>query len=225
MSLFRPNYEKEGPGVRKEDAEDHGAKRFCRIYFREFWPLTAMGLLTAVVSLPIVTAPPAWKALNAVTAKLAAGDNAFYFSDYKEAFLKNLPRTIGGGLLLGAAQLACVLAMGFYLRALGGAAGVVLAGLMMSVCIFFTLTAWSFYPLIAREPETKLGPLLKRAFLYGIVGLKANLIALVPLALAAVLLVLLLPFTLPLFPVWFLPLAAFCQAYAIRAVDARLNEK
>lgn len=225
MSLFRPNYEKEGPGVRKEDAEDHGAKRFCRIYFREFWPLTGLGLLTAAICLPIVTAPPAWKALCAVTAKLAAGDNAFYFSDYKEAFLQNLPRTIGGGLLLGAAEAACLVAMGFYARLVGGPLGVVLAGLMLSVGLFVLLTAWCFYPLAVREPETRLGALLKRALLYGVAGLKAHAAALIPLALAGLLLMLLLPFTLPLFPVWFLPLTAFCEAYAMRCADARLTRR
>lgn len=225
MFGFRPSYLKEGHGVSKEQAQDAGAKRFFRIYFREFWPLMALNLFFALCCVPVFTVFPAWKALCAVNAKLVAGENVFYVDEVKKAFLDHLPRTFLSGLVLALGGVVCLIAVFFYVTMVGGMAGVLLAALVCSVGLLLALTAWCFYPLLLREPESSFGALVKKAFAYGIAGLRYHFPALLLVGVLLAAAVLLLPWSFVVLCVWFFSFASYLNAYCMRATNAYLAKK
>jgi uncharacterized membrane protein YesL len=104
MGLFG-GYDKNGPGVSKNEPEKKAFFRFFELYFRKFWKLMVANLLYVVVSLPIVTQGVAKVGLTYVTRQFTRERPVFLPSDFTDAIKKSWKQGLAFGileLLLGA---------------------------------------------------------------------------------------------------------------------------
>lgn len=84
------NYNKEGPGVSKNDKkEKKGFFKFFEIYFSNFWKIMAQGFNNILVGLPIVTYFFGEIGLSHVTRSLSREQHTFGTSDFFDAIKKN----------------------------------------------------------------------------------------------------------------------------------------
>lgn len=109
MSRFF-NYNKEGPGVSREDVlYESPVKRACSEFFHRFWQLVLLNVLYLIACVPIITIGPATAAMNYVCRNATQGKPVSFFTDFiekcKEHFKQGLAvwliQLAVGALLVG----------------------------------------------------------------------------------------------------------------------------
>ena len=99
MALFRPNYEKPGPGIDKNTPQKKGLVLFFEILVREFWQLIKLNLIFIISCIPIVTIGAALAGLSKSTTKMARDIPNDVWDDFKTGFKENWkPATACGAL-------------------------------------------------------------------------------------------------------------------------------
>jgi len=94
-----------GPGV-TEPPPARGLKRFSFVFSNHFAKLVYISFLTALFSLPLVTAPAALCGLTAVMMNLVREGHTFLWDDFWEAFKAGFSRSLVGLFLLAPPALA-----------------------------------------------------------------------------------------------------------------------
>ena len=84
MSIFRNDYNKEGPGVYKDTAPDNGFVRFFKVIWAKFGQLVILNIVYIFACTPIVTIGPATAALTYVLRNFSQGKPVFFMSDFVE---------------------------------------------------------------------------------------------------------------------------------------------
>ena len=94
MSLFKPNYSKEGAGVSKSTPERPGIVRFFYVIGHRFWQIVVLNVLYLFACIPIFTIGPATAGMTYVLRNYSQEQHADFFSDFidksKEHFVKGL---------------------------------------------------------------------------------------------------------------------------------------
>lgn len=103
------NYEKEGPGVRKDAPEKNAFAAFFDIFFGNFWRLIPVNLFYVLLSLPLLTGGLSTVGITHVTRALARRKHSFGISDCMETVRKNWKQALGVGVL----RLFCFSVLGF----------------------------------------------------------------------------------------------------------------
>ena len=99
MALFRPNYEKPGPGIDKDAPQKRGLALFFEILVREFWQLIKLNLIFIIACIPIVTIGAAWAGLSKSTTKMARDIPNDVWDDFKAGFKENWKPATACGVL------------------------------------------------------------------------------------------------------------------------------
>lgn len=86
MQLFQRNYATPGPGIDPNAPEKFGLARFAEILTIECGTLLKLNLMTLAAAIPIVTAPAAICAMNAVIRKMVLDEPVSCFQDFRQAF-------------------------------------------------------------------------------------------------------------------------------------------
>lgn len=98
--LFRLyDYEKEGPGVEKNERKKKGFFAFFEIYFRNFWSFFRMGPIYWVVCLPLVTNGLAAVGMTHIARSTTREKHSFLMSDFLETVKKNWKQALPLGII------------------------------------------------------------------------------------------------------------------------------
>ena len=84
MAIFKYDYNKEGPGVDKNEAPDNAFVRFFKVIWTKFGQLVILNIVYLFACAPIVTIGPATAGLTYVLRNFSQGKPVFFMSDFLE---------------------------------------------------------------------------------------------------------------------------------------------
>ncbi|MGN1135808.1 MAG: YesL family protein [Oscillospiraceae bacterium] len=208
MSLFGFNdYTKAGPGVAKNAPKKKPFFEFFELYFRKFWKLIQLNLLTALFCIPIVTLGPAIAGMTKVLRNYRLEKNAFIFHEFWKGFSKNLKQSVPVGLLDLLFTVSAIAALQVYPAMYKNSGSIIYIILcVISVSFALTLLMMNFYifPMIVAT-DLSLANIIKNSFFLTCVGLKKNIITLLIVAVIVFILgitILLHPVSAIIIPIW-----------------------
>ncbi len=214
------DYSKEGPGVSKQQAKKKRFFLFWELYFRKFWKLITLNLLSFALCLPIVTIGPATAGFVFVLRKLANEEPVFLVSDFFEGFKKNWKQATVIFLLDVVLYAMLPFATSFYqaqtqIEGSGNWFFYIPMALCASALLIYTLMHYYIHLLIVTT-NLKIKHILKNSFLLSCIALKTNLLTTLFAVLVLVLAVALCIFFMPaiiLFPLIVLSTVGFIVCF------------
>ena len=148
--FFQKDYAKPGPGVRPDEPEKTGLRRFAEILQLECVTLVKLNLLFILSSLPVSTLPAALYAMQAVVRRMVLDQDVDCLYHYRTAFTQGF-KTAYPAFFLTAVPLACA-ACGVvsYLR-LAASSPVFLLPFAFCIAVFLLtlLASTYFYPILS----------------------------------------------------------------------------
>ena len=203
MGLFHMNYDRPGPGVRKDEPRKKAVPRFFTILGRKFTQMVELNLLFAVFAaaalavtyvlrnalpaqllwmIPILLISPFVAGLAFVTRNYVREEHAFLFSDFMDAVKGNWKAFFVNGAVCCALYLILSVSIRFYFGALSGGAMYYVA-LCLCVTVAFLLVSAEYYvPVMVVTFDLKLLQIYKNALIFAVVGLWRNILLTVILA-------------------------------------------
>jgi len=136
MGLFSRNYNKPGPGVKKDEPRKKGAARFFELIARDFWDLSKLNLLFCACTIPTIALfllgligfypgimfilsllfafPVGGAAVSLVyyITKMMRDDPSYVWYEYKRKFVENYRQAAPAGMLCTAFVYAQILLWG-----------------------------------------------------------------------------------------------------------------
>lgn len=111
MSLFKPDFEKEGKGVSKYDAMGQNpVSRFFSVLFGKLFQVVILNFVYLILCAPLVTIGPATAGLTYVFRNMSQGKPVFWFSDFldkcRQYFKKGLIVELIDAVVIGIAYFA-----------------------------------------------------------------------------------------------------------------------
>jgi uncharacterized membrane protein YesL len=174
----------------------NSAERMAQSFSSTAWLLLRLNLLFLLFCIPVITAFASASAMAKVLMKHVKKDDFEIWNDFLKEFKSNFLKSTAAGLIMSAC-VAAVFFTGYFIHILfGGFAGSL--GIAFIIC-FEALLYFSMcylFPVISTV-ELSLGQSLKNSFLLALIGIRRNLLLLIPLVLL-IACVLLYPVTLPL---------------------------
>ena len=208
MSLFGLNdYTKAGPGIAKNAPKKKPFFEFFELYFRKFWKLLELNLLTVLFCIPVVTICPAIAGMTRVLRNYRLEKNAFIFHDFWKGFSRNLKQSIPVGLLDILFAVSAYAALQVYPAMYKNSGSIIYIILcVISVSFALTLLMMNFYifPMIVAT-DLSLANIIKNSFFLTCVGLKKNVITLLVVVFVVLLLgvmIVLHPLSAIIIPIW-----------------------
>ena len=171
------NYNKEGPGVSKNEKQKKGFFRFFEIYFSNFWKLMVQGFTSLLLSLPIVTYFIGETGLTHITRSLSRGQHSFGTSDFFEAVRKNWKQSLLIGIINEV--VTAILAYNTVAYFLSERPDNIMVGISLGVSagLLFIFTVMKYYmPFMVITFSLKTGQVYKNAFKFVFLNLKKNLL-------------------------------------------------
>ena len=177
------NFEKEGPGVSKDEKKKRGIIRFFELYFRNFWKLITQSALYTLISIPVFTYGLGELGLANVTRAIAREKHSFGASDFFDTIKKNWKKGLLSGIVNTLVTALLIFDMySFFPREGSGIVQVIFTGIAMF--LLFTFTMMQFYvPFMIITFSLRLRDVYKNAFKFVFINLKNNLLIFFSLAL------------------------------------------
>lgn len=170
------NFEREGPGVSKDEVKKKGIGLFFEIYFRAFWKLVELNILYIIFCIPIITIGPATAAMTKVLRNYSQERHVFLFSDFLEAFKENFKQSFIVGIINIILIYVLSISMPFY-KELANKSGIYIVALMVLMVALIIFINMQFYVYIMIVSTTlRLKDTIKNSFLLAISQLKTNVI-------------------------------------------------
>lgn len=203
MGLFRMNYDRPGPGVRKDEPRKKAVPRFFTILGRKFTQLVELNLLFSVFAaaalavayvlrnalsaevlwmIPVLLISPFVAGLTIVTRNYVREEHAFLFSDFMDAVKNNWKAFFVNGAVCCALYLILNVSIRFYFGMLSGGAMYFIALCLCTAVAFLLVSAEYYIPVMVVTFDLKLFQIYKNALIFAIVGLWRNLLLTVLLA-------------------------------------------
>lgn len=203
MGLFHSNYDKPGPGVRKDEPEKNAFLRFFIIFFRKITQLVELNLLFSVFvvlalaisyfasnlipsvltdMIPIVLLSPFIAGMTFITRNYAREEHAFLLSDFFDAVKHNWKAFLINGIVCCFLYLIISISLRFYFSKLPEN---MFYGIAFCLCLaiaFLVISAQYYVPLMIVTFDLKLSQIYKNALIFAIVGLWRNILLTVLLA-------------------------------------------
>ncbi len=217
MGMFFGNYNRPGPGVRKDAPPQKAVPRFFSILQRKFFDLVKLNLLfcipVAVAAMlvyllnlivpylivdlmPVILLFPFIGGLTYVTRNYTREEHAFIYSDFKDAVKNNWKAFLIDGVIVYLIVTVLMVSIPYYLHA---APKGILSSVAAGICILIAmLVLFSQYyaPVLIVTFDLKIGQILKNSLIFAILGLWRNL--LITLLLGILILLLYLSQIMPL---------------------------
>ena len=214
------DYEKAGKGVAKNAPKKKAFFDFFEMYFRYFWRLVRLNILTFIFCIPVVTIGPALAGMTKVLRNYTLDKSAFIFHEFWKGFSNNWKQSLPVGLLdtLFAVSAFTALrvypAMGDAAKQAGGNGTIYTIFCVISVSFAITLFMMNFYimPMIVAT-DLPLKSIIKNSFFLTCVSLKKNLLTLLAVAVVLVLLILADIGSFLLIPLWAISFIGFIIMY------------
>ena len=214
------DYEKAGKGVAKNAPKKKAFFDFFEMYFRYFWRLVRLNILTFIFCIPVVTIGPALAGMTKVLRNYTLDKSAFIFHEFWKGFSNNWKQSLPVGLLdtLFAVSAFTALrvypAMGDAAKQAGGNGTIYTIFCVISISFAITLFMMNFYimPMIVAT-DLPLKSIIKNSFFLTCVSLKKNLLTLLAVAVVLVLLILADIGSFLLIPLWAISFIGFIIMY------------
>lgn len=221
MGIFGNNYLKSGPGIAKDAPKKKPFFHFWELYFRKFWKLLQLNIITVLFCLPVVTIGPALAGMTKVLRNYVLEKNSFIFHDFWKGFSQNWKKSLPVGLIDILLIISAISAVNVYPAMAENAQSggwIWYAFCIISISVTFTVLIMNFYifPMIIAT-DLSFKNCIKNSFFLTCVALKKNLITL--LCVAAVMAVLVLTlllnpyFLLLLIPLWAVSFIGFITMF------------
>lgn len=175
MGLFF-NYNKVGPGVRKDEPEKKSFWRFFELFGRNFWKLATANLWTVLLSIPVLTVGLAQVGLTYVTRTVSRDRHTFVTSDFFETIKKNWKQALAVGIIDMLISAILIFDLYFFYVNAKSAIGVICLGISVFITLIFIFSSYYRYMLIITF-NLKLYQVYKNSFLLSICGILRNFIA------------------------------------------------
>lgn len=169
------NYAKPGKGVDKDAPKKKRFFVFFDLYFRKFTKLVKLNLLYVLFCIPIVTIGPATAAMSKILKEFVNERPVFLVSDFFDAFKKNFKQGLIVGILDGFAFVVIFLAIRYYMQQSDKNMAILIPLMFVFFAAFMLLLANYYIFLMIPLLNMKLRPMIKNAFLLGILGIKSNI--------------------------------------------------
>lgn len=221
MGIFGNNYLKSGPGIAKDAPKKKPFFHFWELYFRKFWKLLQLNIITVLFCLPVITIGPALAGMTKVLRNYVLEKNSFIFHDFWKGFSQNWKKSLPVGLIDILLIISAISAVNVYPAMAENAQSggwIWYAFCIISISVTFTVLIMNFYifPMIIAT-DLSFKNCIKNSFFLTCVALKKNLITL--LCVAAVMAVLVLTlllnpyFLLLLIPLWAVSFIGFITMF------------
>lgn len=140
MSLFRPDYTRNGPGIDKNAPKKTGIALFFEIIAREFWQICKLNVLFLVSALPLVTFGAARAALSRCTINMVRDVPNNVWTDFGQEFKNNFIRST----MCGLAELFVIGVLLILIRSTAVNENSLLQGVILSA-IFAVRLFWGYF--------------------------------------------------------------------------------
>lgn len=168
------NYEKAGPGVKKDAPQKKGFFTFFEIWLRNFWKLIPVSAVWVLSQLLIVTCGLGEAGMANVCRNLARDKHSFGISDFFSTIKKNWKQALPAGIINLAATVLLLLAGRFYFKG-EGLINILAFGFTAAIFIIFTFIKYHIWLLIITF-KLPLKKMYKNCFLFTFINIKSNLI-------------------------------------------------
>lgn len=185
MSLFgMHDYEKAGSGIAKNAPKKKPFFAFIELYFRKFWKLIKLNIITFLFCIPIITIGPALAGMTKVLRNFTLEKNSFIMHDFWKGFKQNWKQSLPVGLLDVLFTVSAMAALKVYpdlYTNTGSAVYIVLC--VISVSFALTILMMNFYimPMIVAT-NLNFTNIIKNSFYLTCIALKKNIITLLIVA-------------------------------------------
>ncbi len=175
------NFEKEGPGVSKDEKKKRGIIRFFELYFRSFWKLITQSALYTLISIPVITYGLGELGLANVTRSIVREKHSFGASDFFDTIKKNWKKGLISGIINTALTVLLILDIYFFFpREESGTAAVIFTGISMFLLLTFTMMQF-YIPFLIITFSLRLKDVYKNAFKFVFINLKRGFLILLSL--------------------------------------------
>lgn len=201
MAMFRYHDTPPGGYDKRSDVQPlTGLRQLGHVLVTRPWQLIQASVLFSLACLPVVTIPMAWSALCRICGSLLDRRMCSPIHDFPKAMLADWKRVLGCGWVLLGIQTISVIGIIFYAHAGGYVGNIIMTGVVLVLALLCMATAYVF-PLIWM---TDLGcrDMMRDSLLMAMVRLPRNLLVLLGGLLLVGVVVLLMPYSLfvpPLF--------------------------
>lgn len=197
MALFHMNYDRPGPGVRKDEPEKKAVPRFFSIFARKFTALVELNLLFSAIAaaavavawllrnavpetvlwlIPVLLVSPFLAGLTLVTRNYVREEHAFLLSDFWDAVKGNWKAFLLNGAVCCALYLVLSVSIRFYYAMLPSG-NLYFIALCLCIAVAFLLISAEYYvPVMIVTFDLKLGQVYRNALIFSIVGLGRNVL-------------------------------------------------
>ncbi len=189
------NYNKEGPGISKDQPQKKRFFLFFDIYFRRFWKLVTLNLLYLACCIPIVTIGAATAGFTYVIRNYAREDHCFLVSDFFGTIKKNWKMATVVNLINIVFSFLFIFSFLFYLDFDNVIFSTIATSVMVLVGIIFISMQYYIYLLLITFKLT-FRQLYKNSFLFAIIGLWRNILVSILLLLLSLVIFLFYPISL-----------------------------
>lgn len=175
------NFEKPGPGVRKDEPKPKGLKKFFGPYFTYFWRISLCGIWYWLISIPVLTAGLASAGMTNVTHNISVGGYSFGSSDFFETIKKNWKQSLLVGIINTIITALLIFDIGYF-YVLSKASNSMLFCLVGIAVLFAVFSMVKFYVwniVITFKLKTK--DIYFNAFRFVFLGIKNNLLTVLSL--------------------------------------------
>ncbi|MCH5349404.1 MAG: DUF624 domain-containing protein [Oscillospiraceae bacterium] len=221
MSLFGGyDYRKAGKGVAKDAPKKKTFFAFLELYFRYFWRLVKLNIITFIFCLPVVTIGPALAGMTKVLRNYTLDKSAFIFHEFWKGFSNNWKQSLPIGLLDILFTVSALTAFKVYPQmgeaaVAAGKSGTIYTILcVVSISFALTLLMMNFYimPMIVAT-DLSLKNIIKNGFYLTCVSLKKNVFTLVIVAFITAFLIIFPETAILLVPLWAISFMGFVIMY------------
>lgn len=218
------DYEKAGRGISKNAPKKKSFFAFFELYFRYWWRLVKLNLLTFIFCIPVVTIGPAIAGMTRVLKNYTLDKSAFIFHDFWKGFSQNWKQSLPIGLLDALFTVSAITAFQVYPKMADAAEAAGRSGTIynvlcvLSISFALTLLMMNFYimPMIVAT-NLSLKDIIKNSFYLTCVCLKKNIVTLLIVAFIVIMFVLLVLTDsvsgLILIPLWAISFTGFVIMY------------
>ncbi len=220
MALFGTDYEKAGSGVAKNAPKKKAFFEFFELYFRYWWKLMKLSMLTFLFCIPIVTIGPAIAGMTRVLRNLSMDKNAYVFHDFWKGFSRNWKLSLPIGLVDTLFFFSAILGLDIYPKMRdaaesGGSIYIVMCVVSVSFALTIFMMNFYMFPMMV-STDLSLKNIIKNGFFLTCLELKKNFITLI-IVMAIISVLVALSFvnllTFVIIPVWALSFIGFIIVY------------
>lgn len=209
MGLFSANYNRPGPGVRKDEKPKKAVPRFFTIFGRKFFDLIKLNLLFAIpvavslalvfclssvtkfaalADLPFLLISPFVAGLTFVTRNYAREEHAFIFWDFRDAVKNNWKAFLINGAICYAFYFILSVAINYY-SSMSKTNSIFLVAMIICIALSILFVFAQYYvPVMLVTFDLTLRQVYKNALIFAILGIWRNLLLTVLLLLLGFLL-------------------------------------